>query len=91
MTNSTTRPATLGGPQAVTRDGAEANRWPLLTDSDKAAVLAVMDDGDLSCHPVTRQLESDYRSYFGVQHALAHSIRKLPGCSKNSTLIHPFY
>lgn len=73
MIGSNQRPAILGGPQAVTLDGTQANRWPLVTERDKAAVLAVMDDGDLSCHPVTRQLETDFRNYFGVRHALAHS------------------
>ena len=55
------RPAVLGGPRAVTLDQAEANRWPILTAADEAAVLEVIRDGDLSLHPVTRRLEDDYR------------------------------
>lgn len=66
------RPAILGGPKAVTIDGTEANRWPIITEEDRAAVLQVLDDGDLSLHPVTRKLEEDYREFFGVAHALAH-------------------
>ncbi len=67
------RPAMLGGPQAVTLDVKAANRWPILTEEDRSALMIVLEDGDLSCHPVTRQLEDDYRQFFGVRHALAHS------------------
>ncbi|MCZ6816698.1 MAG: DegT/DnrJ/EryC1/StrS family aminotransferase [Planctomycetota bacterium] len=65
-------PAILGGPMAVTLDGREANRWPILTHEDEEAVLQVLRDGDLSLHPVTRALEDDYRACFGMRHALAH-------------------
>jgi perosamine synthetase len=66
------RLAIAGGPKAVTLDQTTANRWPILTEEDEAAVLGVMRDGDLSTHAVTRELEKDYQSYFGVRHALAH-------------------
>jgi dTDP-4-amino-4,6-dideoxygalactose transaminase len=66
------RPAVLGGRPAVTLDQTEANRWPILTAADEAAVLEVLRDGDLSLHPVTRRLEDDYRARFGARHALAH-------------------
>lgn len=66
------KPAILGGPRAVTMDGSEANRWPLLTAEDEAAVLNVIRHGDLSLHPVTRELEDDYRMRCGRRHALAH-------------------
>ena len=65
-------PALLGGPKAVTLDATDANRWPILTEEDEAAVCAVLRDGDISLHPVTRQLEEDYRNLLGVRHALAH-------------------
>ncbi|HNQ24057.1 MAG TPA: DegT/DnrJ/EryC1/StrS family aminotransferase [Phycisphaerae bacterium] len=67
-----TEAAIFGGPPAVTLDARVANRWPILTTEDEAAVLRVLRDGDLSLHPVTRELEADYRSCFGVRHALAH-------------------
>ncbi len=67
-----TRPAHLGGRPAVTLDQTEANRWPIVTAADEAAVLEVLRDGDLSLHPVTRRLEDDYRARFGARHALAH-------------------
>lgn len=62
-----------GGPKAVTLDQADANRWPILTAEDEAAVLEVMRHGDLSTHPVTRELEQDYRQRVGRRHALAHA------------------
>jgi perosamine synthetase len=71
MSNNKT-PAILGGPRAVTLDGVAANRWPAITAEDEQAVLAVLRDGDLSLHQVTRELEDDYRSFFGARHALAH-------------------
>ena len=65
-------PAILGGAKAVTLDGAAANRWPEITSEEEAEVVKVLRDGDLSLHPVTRELEDDYRRYFGAKHALAH-------------------
>ncbi len=77
-------PARLGGPRAVTLDAKEANRWPILTGEDEAAVLAVLRDGDLSLHPATRQLEDDYRAHLGVRHVLAH-------CNGTAALLAAFY
>jgi perosamine synthetase len=65
-------PALLGGRPAVTLDQREANRWPVITDEDVAAVTEVLRSGELSLHRVTRDLESDYRAFFGVKHALAY-------------------
>ena len=67
-----TTPAILGGATAVTQDQREALQWPLLTTEDEQAVLKVLRDGDLSLHPVTRELEADYHRYFGSRYALAH-------------------
>ncbi len=65
--------ALQGGPKAVTLDQTEANRWPILTTEDEAAVISVVRHGDLSNHPVTRELEDDYRQRTGRRHALAHA------------------
>lgn len=70
-TNAST-PAILGGTPAVTLDSREANRWPVLTDEDFAAVRRVMEDGTLTRHPVAQEFEDDCREYFGVRHALTH-------------------
>ncbi|MCH7484960.1 MAG: DegT/DnrJ/EryC1/StrS family aminotransferase, partial [Chloroflexi bacterium] len=68
----------------VSIDHAKANRWPILTKEDETAVLEVLRDGDISLHPVTRQLEDDYRDYFGVKHALAH-------CNGTAALLASFF
>jgi dTDP-4-amino-4,6-dideoxygalactose transaminase len=68
------RPAILGGDKAVTQDPArlkEAERWPVITDEEVAAVTEVLRSGELSLHPVTQALEEDYRSWLGVKHAVA--------------------
>ncbi len=41
-------PACLGGTPAVTLDQKEANRWPIITVDDEAAVLRVLRTGELS-------------------------------------------
>jgi dTDP-4-amino-4,6-dideoxygalactose transaminase len=84
MKTATATPAILGGPKSVTLDHDEALRWPVFTAEDEAAVLRVLRDGDLSLHPVTRQLEADYREYFGVRHALAH-------CNGTAALLAAFF
>lgn len=65
-------PAILGGPMAVTLDQTAANRWPILSEDDEKAVLRILRDGDISTHPVIRELEADYRNFTGMPHALAH-------------------
>ena len=77
-------PAILGGPKAVTLDGSAANRWPAITSEEEERVLEVLRDGDLSLHRVTRELEDDYRKYFGVKHALAH-------CNGTAALLAAFF
>lgn len=66
-------PVVLGGEKSVTLDHASANRWPLLTHEDEEAVLRVMRDGNISTHPVIRELEQDYRRLTGRRYALAHN------------------
>jgi len=68
------RPALLGGSQAVSLDAArtaEMNRWPIIGEEEVAAVADVLRSGDLSLNPVTQALEADYRQWLGVRHALA--------------------
>ena len=70
---STPTLALHGGPKAVTLDQTEANRWPIFTAEDEAAVVEVIRHGDLSNHPVTRALEHDYQLRIGRAHAIAHA------------------
>jgi len=77
-------PAILGGQPAVTLDQKDANRWPVLTADDEKAVVQIMRDGDISTHPVIRDLENDYRDFSGMPYALAH-------CNGTSALMAAFW
>ena len=77
-------PAILGGNPVVTLDQTAANRWPVLTGDDERAVLQIMRDGDISTHPVIRELEKDYRDFSGMPYALAH-------CNGTSALMAAFW
>lgn len=66
-------PAILGGEPAVTLDQAEANLWPLITEEDEQAVLEVMRSGDITTHPVARELEREYAGFTGRKFALSHN------------------
>jgi dTDP-4-amino-4,6-dideoxygalactose transaminase len=66
-------PAILGGSPAVTADHGPALAWPRLTAVDEAAVLAVLRSGNISTHPVIRDLERDYAAFTGRPYALAHA------------------
>ncbi len=72
MTPTASKPAILGGPPAVTLPQKEANRWPIITNEDEQAVLEVLRSGELSVHPIVEELERAYRSWLGVEHAIAH-------------------
>src|SRR5574339_616316 len=72
-TKTTDMPAILGGNPIVDLDQKEANRWPLLTEEDRQAVLEIIQDGSLSIHPVARKLEQDYAQFTGMKYALSHN------------------
>ena len=57
----------------MTLDQTEANRWPILTEEDEQAVIEVMRSGNLTTHPVARELESEYAAYFERRFALSHN------------------
>lgn len=58
---------------AITLPHEPTCAWPRFDERDEAAVLRVLRDGDVSTHPVIRELERDYAAYTGRSHALAHS------------------
>lgn len=78
------KPAVLGGPPAVTEDHAEALRWPLLTYEDREAVMRIMEDGNISTHPVIRELEHDYHTLTSMPYAIAH-------CNGTAALLAAFF
>lgn len=57
----------------VTLSHEPATRWPVFDAGAEAAVLQILRDGNVSTHPVIHGLESDYASYTGRGHALAHN------------------
>jgi perosamine synthetase len=57
----------------VTLDHDEAVRWPVFDRVSEDAVLRVLRDGNVSTHPVIRELEQDYAAFTGRRHALAHN------------------
>ncbi len=83
-TGNISLPAILGGVPAVTKEQTGANRWPVLTQEDEDAVLRVMRDGNISTHPVIRELERDYRALTGREYALAH-------CNGTAALLAAFF
>lgn len=66
------RAAILGGPAAVTHDHEPVCRWPHFDSRDEQALLAVLHDGNVSTHPVIRDLEAAYAARFKRRHAIAH-------------------
>ncbi len=57
----------------VTLDHEPAVRWPVFDEEAEAAVLRVLRDGNVSTHPVIRELEHDYAAATGRRYALAHA------------------
>lgn len=76
--------AILGGSPTVTEDHAAALRWPVLTTEDHNAVLRILQDGNISTHPVIRELERDYQTLTSMPYALAH-------CNGTSALLAAFF
>jgi dTDP-4-amino-4,6-dideoxygalactose transaminase len=72
-TKKSQRPAILGGSPAVTLDHGTSNKWPNLSQQDEEAVVQIMRDGDISTHPVIRELEKEYAEFSGQSYALAHN------------------
>jgi len=63
--------ALLGGPRAVAEKDPELFRWPIVTEEDEQAVLAVLRAGSMSGEDVSRQFEAEYAAYQGMQYALS--------------------
>lgn len=82
----TDMPTFRGGSPTIDRPQEEALRWPILTEEDERAVLAVLRSGRLSIHEEVAALEEDYRRRFGVRHAIAHC----NGTSAVHAVLHAF-
>ena len=68
--------ALFGGPKAVTyvgtgkNDGSDMFAWPVVTQEDEDAVLAVLRRGGMSGTDVTKEFEKDYCAWSGSKYAL---------------------
>jgi dTDP-4-amino-4,6-dideoxygalactose transaminase len=63
--------AILGGPKAVTMDPGDMFAWPIITEADEQAVLAMLRrGGDMSHTDETKKLEKEFSAYLGVKYSL---------------------
>jgi len=63
--------AILGGPKTVTLDPGDAFKWPIITEEDEQAVLAMLRSGNMSGVDVTREFEKEFAAFLGVKYCLA--------------------
>jgi len=59
-------------------------KWPVFSDTEEAAVLRILRDGNVSTHPVIQELEEDFRQFTGRNYALAH-------CNGTAALLAAFH
>lgn len=68
--------ALFGGAPAVTyvgtnkTDGSDMFKWPIVTDEDRAAVLDVLNKGEMSESEVTMEFEKEFCEWSGAKYAL---------------------
>lgn len=70
------RPAILGGSPEVRiseEEFAKSQSWPHLGEDELGAIARLFRDGNISTHPVIRELEAAYADFSGRTHALAHN------------------
>jgi dTDP-4-amino-4,6-dideoxygalactose transaminase len=72
MTTTTQQLAILGGPKVIAEPDAAIVDWPIITDEDRRAMLAVIDRSAMSEWDVTQQFEREWATYNGVAHALSY-------------------
>jgi dTDP-4-amino-4,6-dideoxygalactose transaminase len=59
-------------------------KWPVFGEAEEAAVLRILRDGNVSTHPVIRELEEDFRKFSGREFTLAH-------CNGTAALLAAFH
>jgi perosamine synthetase len=72
MSGTSEKLALLGGPKAVTKSADDIFKWPIITQEDEDAVLAVLRSGRMSDTDITKEFEQEFAEYYGVDCALAH-------------------
>ena len=71
-TTSTEALAILGGPRSVPPDEPDLFHWPIVTEEDESAVVAVLRAGNMSDWGITQDFERQWARYQGTKFALAH-------------------
>lgn len=64
--------ALLGGPKAVDVADPDLFRWPIVTEEDEQAVLAVLRAGTMSRWDISKQFESEWGAFIGTKFNLCH-------------------
>lgn len=64
--------AILGGPKAINDINRPMFHWPIVTEEDEQAVLAVIRDGSMSSIGLSRQFEEQWGQFMGTKYNLAH-------------------
>ena len=82
--NTMKRLAILGGEAAITKTRLDLFKWPIVTEEDEQAVLAVLRSGDMSGTGITKKFEEEYAAWVGARHALGY-------CNGTSALLGAFW
>src|SRR5437867_7096778 len=68
---TTEKLAIHGGTTAVSGFNPDLFHWPIVTDEDEQAVIAVLRAGSMSGLDITRKFESEFGAWLGTKYALA--------------------
>ncbi|MBN2853832.1 MAG: aminotransferase class V-fold PLP-dependent enzyme [Clostridia bacterium] len=65
--------AIYGGEKSVKSDIRDVFKWPIITEEDEQAVLAVLRDGSMSGTDITKQFEKEFSKWIGLDRSLGFS------------------
>jgi dTDP-4-amino-4,6-dideoxygalactose transaminase len=72
MPNATSEKlALLGGPKTVEAVEKDLFHWPIVTEEDEQAVIAVLRAGTMSGTDITKKFEAEYAAWQGTKYGLA--------------------
>ena len=71
MTTQTSALAIHGAPAGLDVDPGDIFRWPIVTDEDEQAVLAVLRAGTMSDTDITMEFEREFAAWIGMDFALS--------------------
>ncbi|MGI2298117.1 DegT/DnrJ/EryC1/StrS family aminotransferase, partial [Paenibacillus sp. GXUN7292] len=62
--------ALLGGTKTIKEEHVEMFKWPIITEEDETAALAVIRSGAMSGTDITKQFEKEFAQWLDMQYAL---------------------